>query len=78
VVPRNGGIKAAYYTITDSDGSGGTFDVSGMFNHLYSVLLTDITTAIYVSTLWSEDSESITIGGEATAGDTYKVTVEGT
>lgn len=77
VIQMGGGIKAAYYKVTDSDGSGGTLDVSQMFSHILIVAAVDMTTAIGISTTWTEDSENITIGSEGSAADVYKIMVQG-
>lgn len=77
VICIGGGVKKVYYTISDSDGSGGSLDLSQEFNHILNVELTDITTAIFISTTWTDDSETITIGSEGSSSDTYKLSVEG-
>ena len=74
---RWGKVKVATYKVVDSDASGGTLDVSNLFSHIDNVIVTDITTAVFVSSIWTDDSESITIGAEATSADTLKVTVIG-
>ena len=76
-VSRWGKDKIATYKVTDSDGSGGTLDVSQMFSHIDNVIITDLTRAVAVTARWTDDSESITIGSEGTSADVYKVTVIG-
>lgn len=77
IIPLGGGVKKVYYTISDSDGSGGVLDLSEEFNHILNANITDITTAVFVSATWTDDSESIIIGSEGSASDTYKLSVEG-
>ena len=77
VVQLGGGVKKAYYKVTDSDGGGGALDVSGMFSHLLSVHIQNMVSATWISAIWTEDAESITIGSEGGSNDIYKVVVEG-
>ena len=77
VVQLGGGVKKAYYKVSDSDGGGGTLDVSGMFSHLLTVNIQNMVSATWISGIWTEDAESITIGAEGASSDVYKVVVEG-
>ena len=73
---RWGKCKVVTFKAVD-DGSGGILDVSPYLNHIDNVIVTDITTAVFVSSIWTDDSETITIGSEATASDVLKITVIG-
>lgn len=77
VVQLGGGVKKAYYKVTDSDGGGGSLDVSQMFSHLLNVHIQNMVSSTWISGIWTENSETITIGSEGASSDVYKVTVEG-
>jgi len=74
---RWGKVKVATFKVTDSDSSGGALDVSGMFSHLLTVNIQNMVSATWISGIWTEDAESITIGAEGASSDVYKVVVEG-
>jgi len=77
-IPLGGGLKQVIFKVTDSDGSGGTLEMSPYLNHIYNAHVQNITTAVFVSAIWTDGDETITIGAESTAADTLKVTVTGT
>ena len=74
---RIGALKMYIFKVVDSDGSGGDIEMSPYLNHIFWADVHDITTAVYVSAIWTDDDETITIGSEATAADTFKVIVIG-
>lgn len=77
VLQLGGGVKQVIYKVTDSDGSGGTLSVN-FFNHILNVHVQNMVSATWVSAIWTEDAEDITIGSEGASSDKYKVTVWGT
>ncbi len=74
---RVGSLKLYTFKVTDSDGSGGTVELSSYLNHIFWADAHDITTAVYVSALWTDGDETVTIGSEATAADVLKLIVIG-
>jgi len=76
-IQLGGGAKQVTYKVTDSDGSGGTLSAN-FFNHIDNVHIQNMVSATWISAIWTEDTEDITIGGEGASSDVYKVTVTGT
>ena len=74
-LPLGGGARMIIYRAVDSDGSGGT--VLAGVNHIDWAKISDLTTAVDVLTSWTEDSETITIGSQATSADVLMLLVIG-
>jgi len=70
-----GYLKMVIYKITDSDGSGGTVVVP--MNHICFASAVDLTTAVFISTIWTDGSETITVGAEGSAADVIRLIVIG-
>ena len=70
-----GMLKIIIYKITDSDGTGGTIVVP--LNHICWAGATNLTTAAFRSTLWTNESETLTIGAEGSAADVIRLVVLG-
>jgi len=78
IVAIGGGLKEVYFKVVQSGSTGGSLAVGNWLNHIYWADVHNITTAIFVSALWTDGSETITIGDEGSTGDTMKVRVVGT
>jgi len=78
-IERWGSLKAVFFSIVDSDGSGGTVELSPYLRHIFFSKANDITTAASITAIRSSgiDDETITIGSEATGGDTIELMVIG-
>ena len=76
-VPSGGGLKKVVFKVTDSNGGGGSLAVGSFFSHITNVHIQNMVSATWISAIWTEDSETITIGSEGTTSDIYKVTVWG-
>lgn len=70
-----GMLKIIIYKITDSTGDGGT--VNAAVNHICWAGATNLTKAVFMSTIWTNDSETITLGAEGDAGDVIRLVVLG-
>ena len=68
-------LKVIIYKITDSSGDGGV--VNAAVNHICWVGATNLSRAVFMSTIWTDDSEAITLGAEGSAGDVIRLIVLG-
>jgi len=68
-----------FFSVVDSDGTGGDVELSGHLRHIYWACGNSITHNAVVSAKRSSgiDDETITLGSEATAGDTIELIVFG-
>jgi len=76
-VPQGGGLKMVIWKVTDSNGGGGSLAVGDFFSHITNVHVQNMVSATWISGIWTEDSETITIGAEGASSNVYKVTVWG-
>jgi len=76
---RLGSLKAVFFSIVDSTGTGGTVELGGHLRHIYWATGNSITNNATISCKRSSgiDDETITLGSEATAGDTIELMVIG-
>lgn len=72
-----GSMKVVVFKITDSNGGGGTLEMSPYLSHILNVHVQNMISATWISAIWTDDDETITIGAEGTSSDVYKVTVWG-
>lgn len=72
-----GSLKMVVFKITDSNGGGGTLEMSSYMSHIVNAHVQCISNATWISAVWTDDDETITIGAEGTTNDIYKVTVWG-
>jgi len=72
-----GALKVFIFKVQDTVKQAITLEISPYLNHISWVGVTDITTAAWVSSTWTDGDETITIGNEFTASDYLKVIVVG-